>query len=307
MIKTIIANYIRRIVGTADLQKKIQNNRREYIYENRKNQMIDHILHDTDLGISENSYTDHFIIVSLTSYGKRIHDVALTIESIMQQSMKANKIVLWLDDSYKGKLLPQSLVKQQKRGLEIFFCKDIGPYKKLIPSLCRFPNDAIITVDDDAIYDYDLLERLIIPYLEDPSYIYCHRCHRMQLSHDGSILPYMQWMQHFNCNDTPSHLNFATGVGGVLYPPHSLDEEVMNEKTFMEICKYADDVWYKAMAIKRGTRVKKVFSRNPGSEEYVLNDKVQDIGLHNINTKGDILNDIQIRDVFLKYKLVIAE
>ena len=42
-------------------------------------------------------------------------------------------------------------------------------------------------------------------------------------------------------------------------------------------------------------------------EEYVLNDNVQDVGLYNINTKGDTLNDIQIRDVFLAYKLVVTE
>jgi hypothetical protein len=40
---------------------------------------------------------------------------------------------------------------------------------------------------------------------------------------------------------------------------------------------------------------------------YVLNDNVQDVGLYNINTKGDMLNDIQIRDVFLAYKLVVTE
>lgn len=31
------------------------------------------------------------------------------------------------------------------------------------------------------------------------------------------------------------------------------------------------------------------------------------VGLYNINTKGDMLNDIQIRDVFLAYKLVVTE
>jgi hypothetical protein len=305
-MKKKIVDFVREFTGIKAIKNQISSLRRDLLFENRKNQMIEHILHDSESGITSEKYADHDIIVSLTSYGKRIYDVAYTIESIMQQSMKANKVILWLDDSYKGKMLPQSLVKQQKRGLEIAFCTDLGPYKKLVPSLCRFPNDAIITVDDDAIYDYDLLERLIIPYLEDPSYIYCHRCHRMQFSEDGSILPYMQWMQNFNSN-TPSHFNFATGVGGVLYPPRSLDEEVKNEKVFMDICKYNDDIWFKAMAIKKGTKVKKVFTRNPSCKEYVLNDKVQDIGLFNINTKGDMLNDKQIHDVFLAYKIAITE
>ena len=41
--------------------------------------------------------------------------------------------------------------------------------------------------------------------------------------------------------------------------------------------------------------------------QYTRNDNVQDVGLYNINTKGDMLNDIQIRDVFLAYKLVVTE
>lgn len=306
IMKKKIVDFVQGVTGTKAIKKQISSLRQKLLFENRKNQMIEHILHDSESGITSEKYAGHNIIVSLTSYGKRIYDVALTIESIMQQSMKANKVILWLDDSYQNLTLPQSLFKQQKRGLEIAFCKDIGPYKKLIPALCRYPNDAIITIDDDAIYDFDLLERLIIPYLADPSYIYCHRYHKMKFSESGSLLPYNQWDQH--CKDkSPSHLNFATGVGGVLYPPNALDEEVKNEKVFMDICKFNDDIWFKAMAIKKGTKVKKVFTRNAACSEYVLNKDVQDIGLQNINVKGAMLNDTQIKDVFHKYNLKLTD
>lgn len=301
-MKKKIIDYIRRLVGTKTLLKNADRDKKDLLFEIRKNQMIEHILHDSDRGVTENKYCNHDIIVSLTTHGKRIYDVAFSIESIMQQSMKANRIILWLDNSFRNQSLPESLVNQQKRGLEIAFCEDLGPYTKLIPSLHRYPSDAIITIDDDAIYDFDLLERLIIPYQSDPSNIYCFRIHKMKFEDNGTLLPYMKWDRH-STNSHSSHLNFATGVGGVLYPPHSLDEEVLDKETFLQICSTADDVWYKAMEIKRGTKVKKVYTRDPKCREFVLNASVQDVGLLNKNIKGEMLNDKQIHDVFSKYNI----
>ena len=301
-MKNRILALIRKVVGTQVVLKKIEQSKKDVLFENRKNQMIYNILHDSEQGITDFKYTDHEIIVSLTSYGKRIHDVTFAIESIMQQSMKANRIILWLDNSFKNQRLPESLIKQQKRGLEILYCTDIGPYKKLIPTLEHFPNDAIVTIDDDAIYDYDLLEHLIIPYLADPSYIYCARMHRMGFSDDGVLLPYNRW--HRLSNDIrPSYLNFATGVGGVLYPPNSIDNEVLNEDVYMQICRTADDVWLKAMSILKGTKVMKVSTRNPKGDDYILNDVLQNDALYKKNYYGEMLNDKQIRDVFTKYNI----
>ena len=300
-MKKKILTTIRRIVGVQDLKARVMKQTKFNLYEMRRFQLMDHILNDHQSGITSERYTDHDIIVSLTTYGKRINDVAFTIESIMQQTIRANKIVLWLDNSFEHKRLPESLLRQRERGLEIAFCKDIRSYTKLIPSLSRYPDAAIITVDDDILYDYDLLERLIIPYIEDPQYIYCHRYHKMTLDKNGSLMPYKKW--YWQCMEQePSHLNFATGVGGVLYPPHSLDEETTNEQVFLDICKYADDVWFKAMAIKKGTLVKLVYSRNQQGQDYILNDSVQDMGLKNINIIGG-QNDLQIKAVFEKYNL----
>ena len=304
-IKDFILTIIRKPLGIKRLIEETEELRLQidrFNYEVRRHQLIEHILHDTEKGITSDKYTDHEIIVSLTTFGKRIYDVAFTIESIMQQSMKANRIILWLDYSFEGKRLPQFIQYQQKRGLEVAYCKDLRSYKKLIPALHRYPDAAIITIDDDALYEPDLLERLIVPYLEDSQYIYCHRFHKMSFDENGQILPYLQWQWHCK-DDTPSHLNFPTGVGGVLYPPHSLDDEVINEDVFMDICKYADDIWLKAMAIKKGTLVKKVFSRSELSEEYLINSAVQDIGLRNINAMGEMLNDKQLKAVFTKYNL----
>lgn len=272
-------------------------------FELNKNQLEQNILYCKEKGISDKKYCNHDIIVSLTTYGKRIHDVCLTIESIMEQTLKANRIILWLDYSFENQKLPQSLELLKERGLEIKFCEDLRSYKKLIPSLIECPNDAIITIDDDIIYNFDLIENLVINYLADNRYIYCTRYHRMKLNEKDQLLPYNQW--HLICESEDINiLNIPTGCGGVLYPPKSLDTEVLNKDVFMDICKYADDVWFKAMALKKGTLCKKVYNRkyNDGSY-FISNEVVQDAALWRINVEGESLNDKQIKAVFSKYDL----
>lgn len=270
-------------------------------YEGRRNQLINNILHETQSGVTTSKYTDHDIIVSLTSYGERIHEVALTIESLMQQTMKPNRIVLWLDNSFKGQSLPLSLSRQQKRGLEIAFCQDLRSYKKLIPQMLLSPHDAIITADDDILYDYDVLEHLILAYLLNPQVIHCCRVHRIKFDKNGDILPYKNW--DFRCKEIGTNKHyFLTSGGGVLFPPGSLDKTVFDQETFLSICPEADDVWFTAMAIKKGTLLNKVYTRNERGEDYIDNLLMpgERLSHKNVFASG---NDRQLRAVFSKYLL----
>ena len=284
-----------------DLHATMRFNADALRYEARRSQLIEHILHDTESGITTSKYTSHDIIVSLTSYGKRIHDVALTIESLMQQTMKANRIVLWLDKRFKTQQLPLSLLIQQERGLEICYCGDIKSYMKLIPQMLQTPEDAIITADDDIFYDYDVLEHLIQAHLEVPDTIHCCRVHKIGLDDRGELIPYNQWESKCSKQGINKYY-FVTGVGGVLYPPGSFDSEVFNQEVFMSICPDADDVWFTAMALKKGTPISKVFTRNMHGEDYIENHQVLEGGLYykNVVQKG---NDRQLQAVFLKYSL----
>ena len=78
---------------------------------------------------------------------------------------------------------------------------------------------------------------------------------------------------------------------------------IVNESVFAEICKFADDVWLNAMALKKGTRVSKVVTRKLSGEDFLSNDIIQDMALNKINTLGNVLNDSQIKTVFNKYSL----
>lgn len=255
----------------------------------------------SEVGVVEEKYCDSEVIVSLTTYGMRLYEVYLAIESIMQQTLKPNRIILWLSDEMKNITMPLVLQNQQKRGLEIRYCKDIGSYTKLIPALKAFPSAAIITIDDDHIYHFDVIENLVNAYKNNPALIHCARMHKMKLLNNAKLEKYRKWTYESESFDV-SPLNFPTGNGGVLYPPGSFNKEVFNENVFMDICKYADDVWFKTMALLHGTMAKKIFTHNKKGNEHLEISNTQYSALSKINIHRG-MNDVQLKAVFDKYNL----
>lgn len=264
----------------------------------RRMQLEQSILSSGSVGVSSEKYCDTEIVVSLTTYGRRLYDVCYTIESLMQQTSPPNRIVLWLDPHSMVDNLPVALQKQMNRGLEVLATPDIRSYTKLVPALKMFPEAAVITVDDDMVYDFDIIERLITAHRTDPSAIQACRVHSMTFDGKGELLPYSQW-DWTTASTVKRH--FLTGVGGVLYPPLSLGKEVLNQDVFLSICPTADDVWFTAMAKLNGTPIMKVETRSPKGEDYVSNYEVQDMGLCRINTGRFGKNDEQIQAVFSRY------
>lgn len=248
------------------------------------------------------------IIVSLTSFPARIDDVKYTIFSLMQQTIKPNKIILWLGEDkfkYKEKDLPKDLLKLRENGLLIKFVKDIGSYTKLIPALRQYPDSLIITVDDDIFYPKTLVEDLYQEYSNNPDCIVAHRVHRVRIC-DKKIAPYSDWDFAVKIvPSNPSYLNFLTGVGGVMYDSTLLYKDVLREDIFIRYCPKADDIWFYVMAVLQGTKIKmvpkgayKLFYVNPdkeiSGEDTLLS--------HNVREGG---NDIQFRSLCELYPDVL--
>ena len=250
---------------------------------------------------SNEKYFGSHIIVSLTTYGKRVHEVYLTIETLMQQTLMPNKIILWLNkDHFSDENIPISLKKLQNRGLLIEYCKDVRSYTKIIPALIKYPDEVIITVDDDMLYPRNMVENLVNSYKQNPELIHFRRGHRMKFDDSGQLQNYINW--YWDISDSNiDKLNFPTGVGGVLYPPQSLHKDTTNKELFLKLAPAADDVWLKAMAILQGTLSKKVFTHNMNKkEDYLINGGEDEIALFHSNITQ---NDVQLKAVFDHYNL----
>lgn len=205
------------------------------------------------------------IIVSLTSFPARIDTVDITIKSLLLQSLKPDEIILWLareqfPEEENG--LPGKLLELRKYGLTISWCNDLKSYKKLLPALHMYPEDIIVTADDDVYYERQWLRRLYAGYVEAPNYVHCHRITKVYIRDNE----YQMKEGEFEVYPFPSFLHKLTGVGGVLYPPHILCQEVLDEEKCRKLAPTNDDVWFWLMAVLNGARVNVVKNNMPRVE-----------------------------------------
>ena len=240
------------------------------------------------------------VILSLTSHGDRIKSAHIAIETLLRQTAAAERVILWISDRHSISGLPSPLQRQMRRGLDVRLVPDIGPYTKIIYALRKFPEYAIVTVDDDSVYAADLIERLHDAFTTQPDCVHCHRARAMLFDENGYLKPYREWRLIGDGNDAPSHMIFPTGVGGVLYPPGALHPEVFNQKIFRTICPTADDVWLKAMTLLNGVKSKRMIGPH---REFPLVPGTHTSGLWHINIYAG-RNDPQIEAVFSHYDLL---
>lgn len=199
------------------------------------------------------------VIVSMTSFPAAIPYAVQAIQSILNGTVLPDKVVLYLDtQKFPNDVLPPELeaLKNECPILEIRFDPaEICSYKKLIPALRDFPDNVIVTIDDDNHYHPNMLRDLMRLHKRLPDAIIAHRVRKVLLN-----APYRKWRKykwhdfifkkyHF------SRLAMQTGVGGVLYPPHSLDEKMLDPALFMAMAPTNDDIWFWAAAVSKGTYV----------------------------------------------------
>lgn len=96
------------------------------------------------------------IIVTLTTYYKRINNIPNVLDSILAQSLPPDLIVL---NVATEEVIPEGVqLYISEHHIEVNRVPDTKVYKKLIPTLRKYPNDCIITIDDDFIYPKGMIE-----------------------------------------------------------------------------------------------------------------------------------------------------
>ena len=248
------------------------------------------------------------IIVSLTSFPAAIPFAIQAIQSILNGSVKPDRIVLYLTASQ----FPNSTISHELQELidknplfEVrFYEENIRSYTKLIPALRDFPDALIVTIDDDVAYSKNMLRRLLRLHKKYPDAIIGHRVRHLKLN-----APYRMWKRYKGHrflikSMRPKFRNVQIGVGGVLYPPNSLKPEMLDHKIFMEIAPTVDDIWFWAAAVANGTKIAPV-----PFGSYEPNDlkKPDEICLKKVNIKfksGSDVNRIALENILERFPTI---
>lgn len=246
------------------------------------------------------------IIVSLTSFPAAIPYAAQAVQSILNGSVLPDKVILYLTFSQFGESgIPQELQKlaNDNSRFEIRdYPRDIRSYRKLIPALSDYPDAIIVTIDDDVAYHKNMLRDLLRLHEQMPQAVLAHRAKRMKPDE-----PYRKWKKyrwyHFLLKKIhTSFKNIQTGVGGVLYPPHSLKKEMMNVELFTELAPTTDDIWFWAAGVANDIPVIPVpFGHNKPKGLG----KPRKLSLKTVNFKSGIdRNSAALKNIFEKYPLI---
>ena len=233
------------------------------------------------------------VVISFTSFPARINDVWKVVESLKNQSIRPERIILWLSKVQfpTSDSIPRLLKECVDDLFEIRMVDgDIRSHKKYFYAMREFPDKTIVTCDDDIYYHQDMLRNLLEASQAQPDNIIANTSKRIKFDNKGEVMPYAQWDK--------TYIPFAKvdrvqiGLGGVLYPPNSLHELVLRDDLFTELAPLADDLWLNMMA-----RLKKTPIVQSGRNILPLCVKSDSPSLKSVNTGAENMNDVQIRNM----------
>ncbi len=246
-----------------------------------------------------NKETNNKLIVSLTSYEKRINYAHISIESVFNQNLKPDLVILWLSrKEFNEEKIPKKIKRLESRGLLIKYVNEnIKSYKKLFYALKKYQKSIIITIDDDTIYSKNFIKNLYSTYESNKNCVIANRCSKILKKSNNIVDKYVKWP--IITSPGKSYNFFPTGIGGILYPPDILNDEVFNKDLFSSLCEDADDVWFKAMSLLN----KKMVFCTGKINDFISLKKLQN---NNALWKKNVINnenDKKINIVFKHYNL----
>jgi len=121
------------------------------------------------------------IYVSLSTIPQRVKDLNKSIESLLKQTKKPDKIFVNIPFKYrrfKETIDDNKIPKFDNSDVEITRCEDCGPGTKLLGSLDKFEkNSLVILVDDDHVYEDYMIEKFFHFYSKAPNNAYSFYVH----------------------------------------------------------------------------------------------------------------------------------
>jgi hypothetical protein len=121
------------------------------------------------------------IYVSLTTIPQRIKNLNKSIESLLKQTLRPDKIFINIPNKYKrfNEVIEKDHIpKFEDTIVEIIRCEDYGPGTKLLGSIDKIKkNSLIILVDDDHCYENFMIEKFYHFYSKAPQNAYSFYVH----------------------------------------------------------------------------------------------------------------------------------
>ena len=238
---------------------------------------------------------DH--VISLTSHSARFTTLHICLDQLINQHLIPKKIYLNIAESDIAKL-PTAIKELESGGiLQINTCSDLGPGKKLIPTLKLEKDLPIIVVDDDLFFETDLTMKLMVQHHLSPKNIIASRVHKIVYEEDGQVASYSKWLKNYSLSNGPDSNLFPTSGAGTLYKKNFFHPDVMDEESYKALSLHTDDLWWYVQSKRVGVNTK----RMAGYSKLEFIDGTQETGLWNNGNKER--NDTNLKALIKRYSL----
>ena len=95
------------------------------------------------------------IIITMTTYNKRIGNIPTVLDTIYAQTVIPDLVVINL--AYE-EVVPDKVQNYiNAHNIEVNRVPDTKVYKKIVPTLKKYPNDCVINIDDDKLYPPEMI------------------------------------------------------------------------------------------------------------------------------------------------------
>ena len=121
------------------------------------------------------------IYVSISTIPRRLKNINKSVESLLKQTQKPDKIFINIPYKYKRfneTIEDKQIPKFDNTSVEITRCEDCGPGTKLLGSLSKLKKDSlVILADDDNVYEDYMIEKFFYYYSIEPNNAYSFYVH----------------------------------------------------------------------------------------------------------------------------------
>lgn len=245
------------------------------------------------------------ILVSLTSFPKRISKLWMVIEILMRQTIKPDKVLLYLSNEQfpNGRQdLPDSLLRYEAGRLEIIFVdNDFRSHKKYYYAMRDYPNDLVITVDDDIFYPTTMIQTLVKYHDIYPQAVIARYARVLEWTENEEVKSSSCWKHLRKTRDVGDSCFFGTG-GGTLFPApaNCLYKSVLDIDLARELCPLEDDLWLNTMVRLQHTQIIVV----KDYKDILPIQNKGDVKLYSRNGGEDNMTDRQMNRVVSYYKTI---
>jgi hypothetical protein len=184
------------------------------------------------------------VIISMTTVPCRFKRLNDNISSILNQSFKFDKLIINVDDNLtKDEYVLYNNIKKLDKRIKIN--KSESKWRscnKLLPTLKLFPEDIIITLDDDIFYPIDSIKTLVEQYEKTPDCIIAHEINPIIIN---NVEPRVNYINGYDIK--LKQKEFGKYLSNCcLFPPHVFDNTDLYDYDKMMYCTNGthDELWF---------------------------------------------------------------